>query len=129
MAEPVKILVLHGGTSEEREVSLASGRAVAAALGGKHRVELVRLDEEALPEGIQLSDTLIFPALHGRFGEDGRLQSLLEAAGIEYCGSDAAASRLCMDKVVAKEVARGAAVPTPDWIAFEAREKPLADDV
>lgn len=129
MADPIKILVLHGGTSEEREVSLASGKALASALERKHRVELIRLDEEALPEGIQAADTVVFPALHGTFGEDGQLQALLEAAGIEYCGSDAAASRLCMDKVAAKVVARERKVPTPDWLAFDAAEKPLADDV
>lgn len=129
MAEAVKILVLHGGTSEEREVSLASGRAVASALEATHRVELIRLDEAALPDGIQTADTVVFPALHGTFGEDGQLQSLLETAGIEYCGSDAAASRLCMDKAAAKAIAREQAVRTPDWLVFGADVKPLADEV
>jgi len=129
MADAVKIVVLHGGTSEEREVSLASGQAMASALEARHEVALIRLDEAALPEGIQPADTVVFPALHGTFGEDGQLQALLEAAGIGYCGSDAAASRLCMDKVAAKMVAREQAVPTPDWLAFDAADKPLADDV
>ncbi len=129
MADAIKILVLYGGTSEEREVSLASGQAVAEALSGRHAVELVRLDEERLPEGIGNMDTVVFPALHGSFGEDGRLQALLDAAAIEYCGSGAAASRLCMDKVAAKEVARAQAVSTPDWMTFNAAAKPLADDV
>lgn len=129
MAEAVKILVLHGGTSEEREVSLASGRALASALEVTHRTDLICLDEAALPEGIQAADTVVFPALHGTFGEDGQLQALLEAAGIEYCGSDAAASRLCMDKVAAKTIAREQVVRTPDWLAFDAGAKPLADDL
>jgi len=129
MADAVKIVVLHGGTSEEREVSLASGQAMASALEARHEVALIRLDEAALPEGIQAADTVVFPALHGTFGEDGQLQALLEAAGIGYCGSDAAASRLCMDKVAAKVVAREQGVPTPDWLAFDAADKPLADDV
>lgn len=129
MAEPVKILVLHGGISEEREVSLASGQAMAAALGARRCVELICLDEEALPDGIVAADTVVFPALHGTFGEDGQLQALLEAANIEYCGSDAAASRLCMDKVAAKAVAREQKISTPDWMTFDAAEKPLADEV
>ncbi|PXA05256.1 D-alanine--D-alanine ligase [Coraliomargarita sinensis] len=129
MSDPVKILILHGGTSKEREVSLASGRAVADALELRHTVELVRLDQDSLPDGIQSADTVVFPALHGTFGEDGQLQALLDAAGVEYCGSGAAASRLCMDKVAAKVVAREQGVPTPDWMTFDAEGKPLADDV
>ncbi|MFU8848136.1 MAG: D-alanine--D-alanine ligase family protein [Opitutales bacterium] len=129
MSETVKILILHGGTSEEREVSLNSGRALAAALAAKHPVDLLRLDEDALPRGIQAADTVVFPALHGGFGEDGGLQALLEAEGIEYCGSDAAASRLCMDKAAAKAVACEQGVRTPKWMVFEAGQNPLADDV
>lgn len=128
MSDKLKILVLHGGTSEEREVSLASGQALAAALEARHKVELLCLEQEALPDGIQAVDTIVFPALHGRFGEDGQLQALLAAAGIEFCGSDAAASRLCMDKAAAKTIAREQDIPTPNWISFEAAEKPLADD-
>lgn len=129
MSNAVKILVLHGGTSQEREVSLASGQALAAALAARHPVELVRLDQDALPESIQISDTVVFPALHGGFGEDGQIQALLEAQGIEYCGSDAAASRLCMDKAATKQIARELRVPTPDWLVFDAPETPLADSV
>lgn len=129
MSKRVKILVLYGGTSEEREVSLASGRALAAALEAKYPVDLVRLDEDALPEGIQAADTVTFPALHGGFGENGELQSLLEAEGIEYCGSDAAASRLCMDKAAAKVIACEQGVRTPKWLVFDAEQTPLADAV
>jgi D-alanine-D-alanine ligase len=129
MSNPVKILVLHGGTSEERDVSLASGQALAAALASRHLVELVRLDEDALPGSIHFLDTVVFPALHGGFGEDGQIQALLEVAGIEYCGSDAAASRLCMDKAATKLIARELEIPTPNWMVFDAAETPLADAV
>lgn len=129
MHKPPNILVLHGGTSRERAVSLASGQALAAALAVHHPVELVRLDADVLPPGIQPSDTIVFPALHGRFGEDGQIQALLTAAGVEFCGSDAAASRLCMDKAATKRIARGQQIPTPDWLEFEASETPLADAV
>ena len=129
MSDPLKIVVLHGGTSKEREVSLASGQALAAALSTKYAVELVRLDEESLPPRMCASDTVVFPALHGGFGEDGRMQARLEAGGIEYCGSDAAASRLCMDKAATKQIAREQGVPTPDWMVFDAAAPPLADAV
>lgn len=129
MSNVIKILVLHGGTSEEREVSLASGQALAEALQAKHNVELLCLEEEVLHDGIQCMNTVVFPALHGGFGEGGQLQALLENAGIEYCGSDAASSRLCMDKAATKEVALELRVPTPQWLVFDAMQTPLADDV
>ncbi|MFP4259841.1 MAG: D-alanine--D-alanine ligase [Opitutales bacterium] len=129
MAEPVRVVVLYGGTSEEREVSLASGAAVAEALGAAHEVERIRLDAEILPDGLDPEQVVVFPALHGRFGEDGQLQGLLEAAGIDYAGSDARASRLCMDKADCKAVAVGAGLPTPDSIVFDGAQAPLADAV
>lgn len=129
MSDSVRVVVLHGGTSAEREVSLASGAAVAEALGQTHEVELLRLDADALPEGLVPEHVVVFPALHGRFGEDGQLQALLEAAGIDYAGSDAQASRLCLDKAACKAVAADLGVPTPDSIAFDGACPPLADAV
>lgn len=129
MTDVVRVLVLCGGTSQEREVSLRSGKALAAALEQRHRVELLCMEEEALPTGIHALDTIVFPALHGRFGEDGQLQALLESAGIEFCGSGSAASRLCMDKVAAKELAWQHGIPTPRWTTFEAPTVPLADAI
>lgn len=129
MDKSFKIIVLCGGISEEREISIASGRALAAALEKNYSVELLMINEDRLPEGIEPLDTVVFPALHGGFGENGELQAQLDQAGIEYCGSDAASSRLCMDKVAAKRVAVDHAVPTPEWMTFSAEEKPLADVV
>lgn len=129
MSDKVKIVVLYGGTSEEREVSLASGQALAEALRASHDVELIRLDEEALPQGLRTGGLVVFPALHGGFGEGGGLQSLLEAEGIEFCGSGSAASRLCMDKTAAKTFALELKIPTPAWLSFDASETPLADTV
>mgnify|MGYP005852439849 CR=1 FL=1 len=129
MPDPVRVVVLYGGTSAEREVSLASGAAVAEALGQTHEVELLRLDADALPEGFVPEQMVVFPALHGRFGEDGQLQALLEAAGIDYAGSDAQASRLCMDKAACKAAAADLGVPTPHSIPFDGACPPLADAV
>jgi D-alanine-D-alanine ligase len=126
---PEKIVVCYGGIGEEREVSLKSGPALAEALAGSHPVELMRLDAAELPKGVDLKGAVVFPALHGSFGEDGTLQAELEAAGIEYCGSDASASRLCMAKDRTKAIAVDLGIAVPEAIYFEAGQSPLADAV
>ena len=129
MAKRESIVVLYGGVGSEREVSLVSGEAIAKALSVHFDVELLRLDAEALPESIDGTRSIVFPALHGAFGEDGRLQALLEAAGIEYCGSDAAASRLCMAKDLTKTIARDLGIGVPEAMVFDGADTPLADAV
>ncbi|CAA6678785.1 MULTISPECIES: D-alanine--D-alanine ligase [unclassified Lentimonas] len=129
MANPESIVVLYGGVGSERDVSLVSGEAIAKALSANFEVELLRLDAEALPESIDGSRSIVFPALHGAFGEDGRLQALLEAAGVEYCGSDAAASRLCMAKDLTKTIARDLGIDVPEAMVFDGANAPLADAV
>lgn len=123
------IVVLYGGVGSEREVSLRSGEAIAGALRGRFEVEALVLDQEQVPESIGADRCVVFPALHGSFGEDGQLQALLEAAGIQYCGSDAAASRLCMDKAATKGIARELCIAVPEAICFDGAEAPLADAV
>ena len=105
------ITVLRGGPSAEREVSLRSGAAVARALAALghavHEVDPVpgRL---VLPTGT----TVVFLALHGTYGEDGQVQSELEALGIPYTGCGVEASRCAFDKALTKERCRAAGVPT-----------------
>lgn len=126
---PESIVVLYGGVGPEREVSLVSGPALAEALKKHFQVELLRIDNEELPESIDRGKSIVFPALHGTFGEDGRLQTLLEDAGIQYCGSDAEASRLCMMKGKTKERAQALGIPAPEAIVFSGTDVPLADAV
>jgi D-alanine-D-alanine ligase len=117
-----RIGVVMGGTSAEREVSLRSGDAVAAALGERgYEVERV-----VLGTGIDALDRLrsggidvAFLALHGRLGEDGCIQGLLEMLGIPYTGSSVLGSALSMDKLKAKELFRLHNVPTPPYYVFE----------
>jgi D-alanine-D-alanine ligase len=123
------IVVLFGGVGSEREVSLRSGEAIAQALRVNFPVEPLLLESEALPAALRADSQIVFPALHGSFGEDGGLQSLLEAAQIHFCGSDAAASRLCMDKSATKAIAREAGIPVPAAICFDGAAAPLADAV
>lgn len=129
MAKAPQLVVLYGGVGSEREVSLQSGEAIVRALRDNFEVEALVLESEALPDSLKADAAIVFPALHGRFGEDGRLQALLEAAKIHYCGSDAAASRLCMDKAATKAIARKLGIAVPEAMTFEGAAAPLADAV
>jgi len=109
-----KIAVLAGGASNEREISLKSGRAVYDAL--KKRVKSVDFVDvkSTSGEGLEgLSCDVAFLCLHGRFGEDGTLQAILDELSIAYTGSGPRPSQLAMDKLVSKEVftAEGLRVP------------------
>ena len=111
-----RIAVLMGGVSAEREVSLRSGNAVADAL--RHKAyDVVEIDiaEEDISAVQALDTDVAFVALHGRFGEDGAVQGLLEEAGIPYTGSDARASRAGMDKMASKCFFITHDVPTPPF--------------
>ncbi len=115
------VLVLSGGLSTERDVSLRSGRRVAESL----RTE--RPDWEVVEQDVDaaLLDRLrehrpdcIVPLLHGAAGEDGALRDVLESLGIPYVGSSAAASRLAFDKPIAKQLAKDAGIRTPGCVAM-----------
>ncbi len=106
--------VLMGGCSSEREISLRSGAAVAEALKSiGHRVLPVDLQWEDGRELDGLPLDVAFIALHGRFGEDGRLQQILQKRGLPYTGSGPEASRAAMDKVEAKRLFKLKGVETP----------------
>jgi len=109
----LKITVLSGGPSSEREVSLKSGRAVADALVSiGHEVQLADIDPGHL-DALDIPADVVFIALHGAFGEDGQVQRLLEQRALRYCGSGPEASALAMDKAAAKKRFVEAGVPTP----------------
>jgi len=120
------IAVFSGGISMEREVSRRSAEAVAAALKGFHEVEVFDITESALPAELDPTRHVVFSALHGIFGEDGGMQSLLEASGFSFAGSVSAASRLCMDKDLAKQTARAAGVRVAPGLFIPAGESPDA---
>jgi D-alanine-D-alanine ligase len=115
----MKVAVLKGGDSLERQVSLRSGARVEDALA--------RLGHEVVPidVGADLVDRLTatapdvaFVALHGRGGEDGTVQELLELLGVPYTASGPSACIRCMDKVLAKHALQDAGLPTPEFYAF-----------
>ena len=111
-----KVAVLMGGTSNEREVSLASGKNVAEALKslGKYEVVAVDLAGDSL-EGLPSGTDVAYIALHGGWGESGGVQEALDALKIPYTGPGAQASRIAMDKVKTKLVLEMKGVPTAAW--------------
>ncbi|MBR5295081.1 MAG: D-alanine--D-alanine ligase [Clostridia bacterium] len=112
-----KILVLMGGKSTEREVSLRSGQAVATALAEKFStVETLDLRKESIHRIAEIQPDAVFIALHGKGGEDGAIQGYLEWLEIPYTGPGTLASALCMDKIMTKKVLRLSGVPTPDFM-------------
>ncbi|HFT0374873.1 TPA: D-alanine--D-alanine ligase [Enterobacter mori] len=118
-----KIAVLFGGTSAEREVSLNSGAAVLAGLreGGvdAHPVDPKETDVTQLKA---MGFDKVFIALHGRGGEDGTLQGLLELIGLPYTGSGVMASAISMDKLRSKLLWQGAGLPVAPWVALTRTE-------
>lgn len=120
----LKITVIYGGISSEREVSLRSGKAVYDALlrRGFKNVELFDLRRETIAKLCELRCDLAFLVLHGKGGEDGCVQGMLELLEIPYTGSDVLASACCMDKIRTKELVRLAGLPTPRSVALRAEE-------
>ncbi|MBM3821929.1 MAG: D-alanine--D-alanine ligase [Verrucomicrobia bacterium] len=118
-----RVVVMAGGPSAEREVSLRSGEAVARALSRiGHRVESLdpRPGAWSLPAGTEM----VFLALHGTYGEDGTLQAELDRLGVRYTGCDAEASRLAFDKVQTKRRCREAGVPVARDVVIGKSEAP-----
>lgn len=113
----LRVTVLCGGPSAERAVSLESGRAVAEALRRRgHEVRVADIGPQQLSALDHPAD-VVFPALHGTFGEDGTLQAIMEQRGIRFVGSRSAGSALAMDKSAAKRVAAGLGIDTPPgWL-------------
>lgn len=114
-----RVIVLAGGMSYEREVSLSSGRRVADALKQVGlQVEIREADAALLPLLMEDPPDLVFPVLHGAEGEDGAIREVLELLGIPYVGSRPDACRLAWDKPTAKAVFRHAGLDTPESVTL-----------
>lgn len=115
----MKVAVLKGGRSLERGVSLRSGARVEDALERLgHEVVPLDAGRDLVKRLVAERPEIAFVAMHGRGGEDGTVQELLEILGVPFTGPGVAACARCMDKVRAKHALRDAGVPTPDWFAF-----------
>jgi len=116
----MRIAVLKGGRSLERTVSLRSGAQVQGALRALgHEVTPIDVGPELVSELLEYEPDAAFVALHGRDGEDGTVQGVLEAIGVPYTGSGPAGCMRCTDKALAKHLMREADLPTPDFHAFK----------
>lgn len=119
----MKVAVLAGGRSAEREVSLRSGAQVAQALRScGHDAERIALDDrtwDVLRDG---GYDVVFVALHGRYGEDGTVQGMLELLGLPYTGSGVLASALCLDKPLANRLLRDEGFAIPDFVEVDGDE-------
>jgi D-alanine-D-alanine ligase len=132
----VKVAVLGGGRSSEHDVSLKSAAAVAAGLEqAGHEPVAVTIGRDGRwsyagglvtlePGGGLLGCDVVFPALHGPYGEDGVVQGLLEALDVPYCGAGVAASALCMDKVLFKDAMAVAGVAQVAYAAVREGDDP-----
>ncbi|GAB2580336.1 D-alanine--D-alanine ligase [Paractinoplanes abujensis] len=117
--DDVRVMVLAGGLSYERDVSLRSGRRVLDALRAAGlSAEMRDADVSLLPSLQEDPPDAVVIALHGATGEDGSLRGVLDLCGVPYVGCDARAARLAWDKPSAKSMLREAGIPTPDWVAL-----------
>lgn len=134
MNKNLKVMVVCGGISTEREVSLNSGKAVYEALQRKgYNVCLFDLTKDNIGEVLLKKPDIVYLALHGKGGEDGCIQGMLELAGIPYTGPGVASSAICMDKIITKRVLDNSGLPTAKFSVRRKSECPhlslLADEL
>lgn len=118
MASKLKITVMLGGSSAEREVSLRSGAQVAKALRSRGH-EVHELDPQGSGWKLPANTDVVFLALHGTYGEDGTVQAELDGLGVPYTGCDAEASRIGFNKALTKERCLAAGVPTARFTVID----------
>jgi D-alanine-D-alanine ligase len=138
--QALSVALLAGGRSAEHDVSLSSGRAVREGLqAAGHEVLWVQIERDGswrhegqllsiCPGGGLLEVDVVFPALHGPFGEDGTVQGLLETLDIAYVGAGVAASAVCMDKVLFKELMGAAGVDQVEYVGVRERRWRMAPE-
>jgi D-alanine-D-alanine ligase len=121
----MKVAVLLGGMSREREVSLKTGKAVIDAVRALGHQPIPIDPGRGVARDLVDSDAdIVFIALHGRWGEDGTIQGLLEILGMPYTGSGVLASAAAMDKIFTKRIFRSTGLPTPDFMVRTMNKKP-----
>lgn len=115
----MRALILAGGLSFERDVSLRSGRRVCDALRSAGvEAEVRDADTTLLDTLADAAPDAVFVALHGAPGEDGSIRGVLDLAGVPYAGSAPHACRVAWDKPIAKALLRSAGVATPEWVTL-----------
>jgi len=115
-----KVLVLCGGISKEREVSLETGKEVAKELKiNKYKVAICEPDRHLIDKIKKFKPTIVFNALHGQFGEDGYIQAVLESQKVKYTHSGVISSSIAMDKEISKKIYLKNKILTPKYFIFK----------
>lgn len=121
----MKVAVIYGGSSAERDVSIKTGEAVLkACLENNFNASAVMIDNQSdkVFDDLKKFD-IVFNALHGTFGEDGSIQSILEDNDILFTGSGSSSSKTCMDKIRCKKILRSNNYLTPDWLKLDSNNE------
>ena len=126
----MRVVVLMGGRSAEREISLKSGQAVLRALQELgHEAIALDLTEDLCERLREIKPDKVFIALHGPYGEDGRVQGLLDILGIPYVGSGVLGSSIAMDKDITKKLLSFHGIKVPKWICVREKGEELNWDI
>ncbi|SFE62980.1 D-alanine--D-alanine ligase [Peptostreptococcus sp. D1] len=126
----MKVAVIYGGISSEREVSLKSGKAMVENLKkDKYDVLDFKIDNKTDVFNLDKDVDLVILGLHGKFGEDGCIQSILDAMDIKYCGCSPLTSGILMDKNFTKTIARQNDILTADWLTIKSVDEINYDDI
>ena len=126
----MKVAVIYGGISSEREVSLKSGKAMVENLKkDKYDVLDFKIDNKTDVFNLDKDVDLVILGLHGKFGEDGCIQSILDAMDIKYCGCSPLTSGILMDKNFTKTIARQNDILTADWLTVKSVDEINYDDI
>ncbi|PFE01326.1 D-alanine--D-alanine ligase [Bacillus cereus] len=126
----MRVGVIMGGVSSEKQVSLMTGEEMIAHLDkSKYEIVPIKLNDkkELVEKGRNLDIALL--ALHGEYGEDGTIQGTLETLGVPYTGSGMLSSSICMDKNISKKMIRYEGIQTPDWIHLSNMEDLQLDEI
>ena len=119
-----KILILAGGFSKEREISLKSARAVSKVLKeNKYKTKIFEPDGNFISNLKKFKPSVVFNALHGRYGEDGYIQTILEKEKVKYTHSGVISSSMAIDKVLSKKLFIKNNILTPKYIVFNFKDK------
>lgn len=128
----MKVGVIMGGVSSEKQVSIMTGEEMIAHLDkSKYEAVAIKLNENNTAELIEkVKDIdIALLALHGKFGEDGTIQGVLETMGVPYTGSGILSSSICMDKNISKKILRYDGIETPDWLHLSNSEELQLDEL
>ena len=119
-----RILILAGGFSKEREISLKTAKAVSNVLNNNnYKIKIVEPDGNFISNLKKFKPSVVFNALHGRYGEDGYIQSILEKEKVKYTHSGVISSSLAIDKVLSKKLFIKHNILTPKYIVFNFKDK------